>query len=77
MAKKLPKIISQVEFEKIFEAAEKKYKHASQKRKPIIKQYMLAMLLGFEAGLRISEIVGIKELKSRCCNEDIKEEVEE
>jgi integrase len=76
MAKKLPKIISQEEFEKLFEAAERKYKNASKKRKPVFKQYMLAMLLGFEAGLRISEIVGIKKLKSRCCNEDIVEEGE-
>jgi integrase/recombinase XerD len=45
--KKLPKIINQEEFEKLF-AAEKN------------KEYKLAMLLGFEAGLRISEIVGWK-----------------
>lgn len=59
--KKLPKIITKEEFEKLFEAVENKYKHASKKRKPIIKQYMFAILLGFEAGLRISEIVGFKD----------------
>jgi len=61
MAKKLPKIITQDEFEKLFKFAQLKYKNAGKKRKPIIKQYMLAMLLGFEAGLRISEIVGWKD----------------
>jgi len=54
MQKKLPKIINQEEFEKLFEAV-KKSKH---KRK---KEIMLAMLLGFEAGMRISEIVGYKD----------------
>lgn len=47
MGKKLPKIISQEEFEKIFKACKN-------------KEIKLAMLLGFEAGLRISEIVGLK-----------------
>ena len=54
MVKKLPKIISQEEFEKLFKACGKlstKYK----------KQYQVAMLLGFEAGMRISEIVGLKD----------------
>ena len=45
MVKKLPKIISQKEFEQLFKAEKD-------------KQVRLAMLLGFEAGMRISEIVG-------------------
>lgn len=45
--KKLPSILSKEEFEKIFDAEKK-------------KEYKLAFLLGFEAGLRISEIVGLK-----------------
>lgn len=48
MAKKLPKIINQEEFEKLLKAEPN-------------KQMKLAMLLGFEAGLRISEIVGWKD----------------
>lgn len=57
--KKLPKIINQEEFEQLFEAATKREKAAKSKaRKLTIKQYRIAMLLGFEAGLRISEIVG-------------------
>ena len=48
MSKKLPRIISQEEFEKLFKACKN-------------KEVKLAMLLGFEAGLRISEIVGYKE----------------
>jgi site-specific recombinase XerD len=46
--KKLPKIITQEEFERIF-AAEKN------------KKFKLAYLLGFEAGLRISEVIGWKD----------------
>lgn len=55
--KKLPKIISQEEFELIFKEA-KKLRDKSKKNKKRINQYMIAMILGFEAGLRISEIVG-------------------
>lgn len=51
MTKKIPKIITQEEFEKIFKATQKS-KHKWK------KQVMIAMLLGFEAGLRISEILG-------------------
>jgi integrase/recombinase XerD len=47
MPQRLPQIITQEEFEKLF-SAEKK------------KEYRLAYLLGFEAGMRISEIVGLK-----------------
>ena len=46
--RKLPKIITQEEFEKLFKAEKD-------------KKTRLAMLLGFEAGLRISEIVGLKD----------------
>lgn len=56
--KRLPKIISQEEFEKIF-AAEKN------------KEYKLAFLLGFEAGLRISEIVGWKDKIKPLASEQI------
>ena len=44
---KLPKIITQEEFEKLLIAEE-------------VKKYRLAYLLGFESGMRISEIVGLK-----------------
>ena len=71
MVKKLPKIINQEEFEKLFAAVEKKHKFASEKRKPIIKQYKLAMLLGFEAGLRISEIVGWKDRVPKLTKQNI------
>ena len=45
--RKLPKIITQEEFEKIIKAETN-------------KEYRLAYLLGFEAGMRISEILGLK-----------------
>ena len=51
--KKLPKTITQEEFEILFKAAK------NDKRKDK-KQMMLAILLGFEAGMRISEIVGLE-----------------
>ena len=58
MPKKLPKIINQEEFEKLLVGV-KKTKRISASRK---KQYQVAMLLGFEAGMRISEIVGFKNI---------------
>lgn len=48
MSKKLPKIITQEEFEKIFQAEKN-------------KKFKLAYLLGFEAGLRLSEVCGYKD----------------
>ena len=53
MQKKLPKIITEEEYEKLFKAAQK----SKVKRK---KEYLLAIILAAEAGLRISEIVGFK-----------------
>lgn len=35
------------------------------------KQIKLALLLGFGSGLRISEIIGLKQEISRCCNAEI------
>ena len=51
---KLPKIITQEEFEKL-------YTHISKEKPPNFKQHQLCLLLGFEAGMRISEIVGWKD----------------
>lgn len=60
--KKLPKIISQSEFEQIFAEAKKiEDKTKSKFHKRNYRQYRIAMLLGFEAGLRISEIVGYED----------------
>ena len=52
--KKLPTIINQEEFEKMF-------KFVLKSKKKDRKQYLIAMLLGFEAGMRISEVIGLKE----------------
>jgi len=54
--KKLPKIINKDEFELLLKGVDKT-KRISQRRK---KEYKIAMILGFEAGMRISEIVGLK-----------------
>ena len=56
MVKKLPKIINQEEFEILLKSVDKT-KRINAKRK---KEYKVAMLLGFEAGMRISEIVGLR-----------------
>lgn len=56
MVKKLPRIISREEYEKLLKAASK-VKYVLNKNR---RQYILAMILGGEAGLRISEIVGLE-----------------
>ena len=53
IAQKLPKIITYDEFKQIEEYLKKSKKKCDSK-------YLLAFRLGFEAGLRISEIVGLK-----------------
>lgn len=56
MAKKLIKFITQEEFERLLRYT---LKHKSDKRfDKNRKKYALAMILAFEAGLRISEVVG-------------------
>ena len=55
--RKLPKIINQEEFEQLLKRA-KVFPRLTPKRR---KEYQLAMLLGFESGMRISEIVGYKD----------------
>ena len=55
MGNKLIKYITKEEFESIFNATND-------------KKLKLALLLGFEAGMRISEIIGLHNLGSICCN---------
>lgn len=58
---KLPKIISAEEFETLFTHVRKlRVITKTKRKKQVLNQYMIAMLLGFEAGMRISEIVGYK-----------------
>jgi len=52
--RKLPKIITKEEFETFF-------KYVLKKKPKNYRKYLLCMLLGFEAGMRISEIVGWKD----------------
>ena len=58
MAYKLPVYVTQEEFEKLFAEIVKREKKGTKARRFRLKQYRLAILLGFEAGMRISEIVG-------------------
>jgi integrase/recombinase XerD len=55
--KKIPIVISQEEFEKMFKVV-RTSKHKNR------QQIMLAMLLAFEAGMRISEILGYQGKKN-------------
>lgn len=61
---KLPKIINQEDFEIIF-------RNALKLKTENKKQYRLALLLGFEAGMRISEIVGLKAFECKSCKSSV------
>jgi len=67
MARKLPQVITKEEFNALLEQAKKDrdtYKKKSGKLTPQgkrINQYIIAMILGCHAGMRISEIVGLKD----------------
>lgn len=55
MAKKLIKFITKEEYDKLM-------LYTLKRKKKNSKSYALAMMLGFEAGMRISEIVGYKDI---------------
>ena len=57
MAKRID-FIDETEFEKLYKAEKD-------------KSMRLAMLLMFGSGLRISEVLGLKEEKSACCGADL------
>jgi integrase/recombinase XerD len=75
--KHLPKTITQEEFEKLFDyVGNMERKAHTKKYKKRLKQYRIAMILGFEAGLRISEIVGYsndKVIINKLAKENIQE----
>lgn len=61
--KKLPQIISIEEYEKLLQAALKESKQGRSKKKQNNRKcYALCIMLGFESGMRISEIVGHKDI---------------
>ena len=55
MVKKIPKIINKEEFNKLMDSVDK----VKRIPKNTLRQYKLAILLAGEAGMRISEIVGL------------------
>ncbi len=64
--KKLPKIITQEEFELLLKEADKLEKKTRSKlKRRRLRECRIAMLLGFEAGMRISENVGYKGVSKR------------
>ena len=68
MTMKIPKFITQPEFEKLYSHINKLEKSVkSKQKKKIIRQYKIAILLGFESGMRISEVIGLNKLYSKCC----------
>jgi len=74
--KKLPKILTAEEFEKLFKANTKQVATAKGKKKKTLMEFRLAMLLGFEAGMRISEIVGYKRKDGTTIQTLTKEQIE-
>lgn len=72
--KKLPKIINQEEFELLFAEAKKmEFRMKSKLMKKRIREVRLAMLLGFEAGMRISEIIGYKDKVPKLTKDKIRD----
>lgn len=68
MPRKLPEVIHQDEFEQLYQKIKQMEAASGKSRRKRLRQYRFANLLGFEAGMRISEIVGLRELVSVCCN---------
>ena len=68
--KKLPKtIISYKEYQELKKAIDTlKFRGVL---KPTLKKYKLIMIFAGESGLRLSEIVGLGKLKSKCCHVNI------
>lgn len=71
MSRKLPQPILKEDFDKLLEASKKQLEEYWQPRKEEykprgkqIQQYLICMILGFGAGMRISEIVGLKKTYS-------------
>ena len=71
MARKLPEIIHQDEFELLYKKIKELERKSGKSRAKRLREYRLAILLAFEAGMRISEIVGLKELVSICHNSKV------
>jgi len=81
MAKKLPEVITKEDFNKILEESKKERESYRGKRNKKLKsrgrrinEYMIAMILGCHAGMRISEIIGLRPEGSKCCRVPLIEE---
>jgi len=75
MALKLPTPISREDLDKLIKETIKQRETHRTKRKKILKptglrlnQYLIAIILGSHAGMRISEIVGLRPEGSKCCH---------
>lgn len=72
MSRKLPTIIDEKEFNLLINRVKELEKQATtNNQKKRYKQYRIAIILGFGSGMRISEIIGLKELYSRCCKSQV------
>ena len=67
--RKLPRIINKEEYNLLLKECLKSKSIPKSK----LRRYWIAMILAGEAGLRISEIIGLHALKSRCCKVYISE----
>ncbi len=69
MGRKIPNILSSEEYKLLLKTIEKgNFKRIPRSR---LQQYKVATILGIEAGMRISEIIGLHSSKSRCCRENV------
>lgn len=68
MTKKLPKAVKPEEFKSLISHTKKVTKHKSSKD----QRMMVAFLLAYGAGLRVSEITGRKNERTKCCDALIK-----
>jgi len=72
--RKLPKILNSEEYSLLLRTIDKKKFERIPRKK--LQQYKIAIILAAESGLRISEIIGLHKLKSKCCKENVFEKKE-
>lgn len=82
MSKKLPQPISKEDFDKLLDSAKAQRdeywmprNEEYQPRGKTLQQYIIAMILGFGAGMRISEIVGLNKTYKYSYKGVVKEQV--
>jgi len=80
MVKKLPHPLNREELNKLIQSVkEEREKYRGKRNKKLktrgkrINQYLISIILGAHAGMRISEIVGLRPEGSKCCRVPVEE----